>query len=97
MEKALTTSIFFFSSECFQTFSFSGPSTLYPRAKELLDLSESKAFADDNKNMTQKLKFASGRVENKVGKGENAGNQHFLLFPLCFQMPSYLGKFWIVW
>ena len=22
--------------------------------------------------------------ENRVGKGENAGNQHFLLFPLCF-------------
>ena len=22
--------------------------------------------------------------ENIVGKGENAGNQHFLLFPLCF-------------
>ena len=25
------------------------------------------------------------RVENIVGKGENAGHQHFLLFPLCFQ------------
>ena len=24
-------------------------------------------------------------LENIVGKGENAGNQHFLLFPLCFQ------------
>ena len=22
--------------------------------------------------------------ENKVGKGENAGNQYFLLFPRCF-------------
>ena len=22
--------------------------------------------------------------ENNVGKGENAGYQHFLLFPLCF-------------
>ena len=22
--------------------------------------------------------------ENDVGKGENAGNQHFLLFPQCF-------------
>ena len=22
--------------------------------------------------------------ENTVGKGENAGNQHFLLFPQCF-------------
>ena len=24
------------------------------------------------------------RVENILGKGENAGNQHFLLFPKCF-------------
>ena len=24
-------------------------------------------------------------VENIVGKGENAGDQHFLLFPQCFQ------------
>ena len=24
------------------------------------------------------------RVENIVGNGENAGNQHFLLFPQCF-------------
>ena len=24
-------------------------------------------------------------VENIVGKGENAGYQHFLLFPQCFQ------------
>ena len=24
-------------------------------------------------------------VENIAGKGENAGNQHFLLFPQCFQ------------
>ena len=23
-------------------------------------------------------------MENTVGKGENAGNQHFLLFPQCF-------------
>ena len=26
-----------------------------------------------------------GRVKNTVGKGENAGNQHFLLFPHCFK------------
>ena len=25
------------------------------------------------------------RVENIGGKGENAGFQHFLLFPQCFQ------------
>ena len=42
-------------------------------------------FADDQMNVTQKLKFALGRVENNEGKGENAGYQHFLLFPECFQ------------
>ena len=34
----------------------------------------------------QNLKFALGRVENSVGKGENAGYQHFLLFLQCFQV-----------
>ena len=36
-------------------------------------------------NVTEKLKFVLGGVENIVGKGENAGYQHFLLFPQCFQ------------
>ena len=35
--------------------------------------------------MTEKLKFVLGRVENIVGKGENAGYLHFLLFLQCFQ------------
>ena len=29
------------------------------------------------------------RVENIVGKGENAGYQHFLLFPQCFEEASF--------
>ena len=28
------------------------------------------------------------RVENTVEKGENAGYQHFLLYPQCFPEPS---------
>ena len=32
------------------------------------------------------------RKENIVGKGENTGFQHFLLFPKCFCMPSLLKK-----
>ena len=36
----------------------------------------------------KKLKFILGRIENNVGKGENAGNQHFLLSPRCFQKAS---------
>ena len=32
------------------------------------------------------------RVENAVGKGENAGNQHFLFFPQCFPKSSFSGS-----
>ena len=39
-----------------------------------------------------KMKFVLGRVENIVGKGENAGCQHFLLFP-CFQKASFSRLF----
>ena len=38
--------------------------------------------------LNQKLKFVLGIVENIVGKGENACYQHFLFFPLYFQMLS---------
>ena len=39
------------------------------------------------------------RSESTVGKGENAGYEHFLLFPQCFQQASCLGqlKVGIVW
>ena len=53
------------------------------------DWSKLKAFADDKINVTEKLKFVFGQVENIVGKGENAGYQHFLLFPQCFQKSSF--------
>ena len=46
----------------------------------ILDKSKFKAFADDKMNMVEQLKFVFGRVENIAGKGENAGDQHFLLF-----------------
>ena len=39
----------------------------------ILDQSKFKAFADNKINMTEKLKFVLGRIENIVGKGENAG------------------------
>ena len=66
---------------------------------KILDLSKSKAFADDNLKVYQKLKYILERVENIVGKGENAGYQHFLLFPQCFQKVSSLEslKVQIVW
>ena len=34
-------------------------------------------------------KFVLGWVENIVGKGEYTGYQHLLLFPQCFQKPSF--------
>ena len=54
-------------------------------SRKYLDWSKLKGFADNKMNVTEKLKFVLGRVENIVGKGENAGIQHFLLFPQCFQ------------
>ena len=44
-----------------------------------------KAFADDKLNVTQNVKVVFHRIESIVGKEENAGYQHFLLFPQCFQ------------
>ena len=34
------------------------------------------------------MTYVIDRVENIVRKGENAGYQHFLLIPQCFQKPS---------
>ena len=36
-----------------------------------------KAFTDDKINVTEKLKFVWGRIQNIVGKRENAGYQPF--------------------
>ena len=66
---------------------------------KILDWSKLKEFADDKLKLSQNLKFALGRVENIVGKGENAGYQHFLLYPKCFRKscaPESL-KVGIVW
>ena len=63
---------------------------------KFLDRSKLKSFADDKINMIEKLKFVLGRVENIVGKGENAVYQHFLLFPQCFQKDTYTGLLKVV-
>ena len=52
---------------------------------KFLYLSKLKAFADVKINVREKLEFVLGSMENIVGKGENAGYQHFLLFPQCFR------------
>ena len=66
---------------------------------KISDWSKLKALADDKINVNEKINFGLGRIENIVEKGENAGYQHFLLFPQCFQKPSVSGslKVGIVW
>ena len=66
---------------------------------KFLGLPKLKAFADDKLNVTQNVKVVFHRIENVVGKEENAGYQHFLLFPQCFQkaFSSYASKVAIVW
>ena len=49
-----------------------------------LNWSKFKVFADNKINLTQTLNFVLGRVENILGKGEDAAYQHFLLFPKYF-------------
>ena len=63
-----------------------------------LDWTKVKAFADDKLNVA-KIVSVFDRIENIVGKGENTGNQHFLLFQQCFQKFFYVGslKLGIVW
>ena len=77
---------------------------IYPLPKKIIpwfnplpnDLSKWKAFADDKFNLAKKLKFLLDRVEDIVGKGENAGYWQFLLFPRCFQKLSILGLLKVV-
>ena len=56
-----------------------------------LDMTKLKAFADDGLNVAKIMIFLSNRAENTVGKGENAGYQHFLFFSQCFPKLS-LGR-----
>ena len=49
-------------------------------------------FAADNLNVAQMYNFVLDAVETIVGKGENAGFQHFLLFPQCFQKVQSSGR-----
>ena len=66
---------------------------------KIREQSNLKAFVDEILNVIQMMICVADWVENIVGKGENAGHQHFLLFPQCFQKASFLGalKVRIVW
>ena len=52
---------------------------------QMLAFPKLKAFADNKLNITQNFKSVLVQLKNIVGKGENNGYQHFLLFPECFQ------------
>ena len=55
----------------------------FPKDK-FLNMTKLKAFVDDKLNVAKMTISLSHRVENTVGKEENAGYQHFLLFPTVF-------------
>ena len=59
---------------------------------KVLDFSKFRAFADNKIIVTQNFKFTLERVENIVGKGENAGYQHFRSF--LFQSKE-LSQTWV--
>ena len=54
---------------------------------KILDWFKLKAFAN-KLNVAKMMISPCYGVENIVGKEENAGNQHFLFFPQCFQKAS---------
>ena len=47
---------------------------------KILDWFNLKAFANDNINVHEMLKFGVGREENFVGKGENTGSFSYIIF-----------------
>ena len=57
--------------------------------KKIMNMTKFKAFAEDKLNVAEMIVYIYDRIENIVGKGENAGHQHFLLFPQSFQKPSF--------
>ena len=67
--------------------------------EKILGLPKLRAYADDKLTVTQDIKVVFHWIEKIVGKGENAGYQHFLLFPQCFQnaFSSSASKVVFVW
>ena len=98
---------FLFFPQCFQKACFPGVSKgvfVWEWVNSLThnnisDVTKSKAFAGEKLNIAKMTNSLFDREENTAGKGENAGYQHFLLFPCCFSKPSSLGSLevWIVW
>ena len=66
---------------------------------KFFNMTKLKALAEDKSYFAKMTISLCDRVENTVGKEENAGYQHFLLFLQYFPKPSFLGslKVGIVW
>ena len=65
----------------------------------ILGMFKFKASVEDKFGVAEIMGFVLEMVENIVGKGENAGYQHFLHFPTMFSkgfLPLSL-EVWIVW
>ena len=63
---------------------------------KILALTKLKGSADDKLNVTKMMFSVFYRVQNTVGKGENAGYQYFLLLPQYFQNATYSASFEVV-
>ena len=62
-------------------FTYDAESVNFLPNSKILDMTKLKTFADDKLNIDKLTVSPFKRVENTVGKGENASYQHFLLFP----------------
>ena len=58
---------------------------------KFLDWSKLKVLEDYKINVTEQLKLDLGRVENIMGKGENAGFPTFPPFPMMFSKGLFPG------
>ena len=66
---------------------------------KIIDLPKLKALTDDKLNVAQMLELFFNRLENILGKGENANNQHFLFSQNVYKghSPSGSLNLGIVW
>ena len=89
--KLLVTSNFYFSNNVFKGCLMRQNEYLWSKGlnslsnNNILASTKFKPFAEGKINVAEMTISLSDRLENIVGKGENAGYQHFLLFPQCFQ------------
>ena len=74
------------------------PVNTLPNNKTLV-MTKLKECEGDEINVAKMIIALSNKVENTMGKGENAGNRHCLLFPQGFPKPSSSGslKVGIMW